>query len=391
MTIACHHGANGGYKTSGAIQDHAIPALRAGRVVVSNIREFTRHRVWDVLSDVHVNSDLIYVDTSTSEGREKMARWFHWAPQGALIILDEVQLIYRRGLRDNDLKQFDYPGGIDQAGQDNRPHDFFAAFDQHRHFNWDIILITPSIDKVHAAIRGTTEGAYFHKNRATVGLPGSYLEGVHDAQDSGKSSSHFHEIRKKKIKKETFACYESTSTGDVKDTFWGFKFWKNPKLAFLTLGGGIFFYLMQSGLFVDWLNSFSMSIVAPHSQTTATNDNKPVSVPDKNTAAPLSADTHHVANRQRGSDTDPLSQCKELYYVAHISSTSETVMLDCDSTVYTNEVLSYLGVRVVSIRSTFVVLGWPFDKPTNTKMIFHPPPGFYVVDDNEPRESNKSI
>lgn len=391
MTIVCHHGANGGYKTSGVIQDHAIPDLKKGRVVVSNIRGFTRERVWDVITDIHRMSDLIYVDTSSSEGREKMARWFHWVPPGALIILDEVQLIYRKGLRDSDLKKFDYPGGIDKAKEDKRPVDFHAAFDQHRHFNWDIILITPSIDKIHLAIRGTTEGAYYHKNRATVGLPGSYLEGVHDAQDSGKSSSHFNEISKKKIKKETFACYDSTSTGNIKDTFFGFKFWKNPKLVLLTFGSLVIFYLMQSGTFVDWINSFSMSIVAPNAETINSSTEKHTPVSMENIPPPAPTNTNHVASSKNISVSDPLIKCKYLYFVARFTGTSEQIMLDCDSTIYTSETLNYLGVKVVNVKSSFVILGWPFDQPKNIKMVFQPPPDFYIPDERRDNNSDKPI
>ncbi len=41
MSIKIHHGPNGSYKTSGAIQDDAVPALKDGRVIITNVRGFT--------------------------------------------------------------------------------------------------------------------------------------------------------------------------------------------------------------------------------------------------------------------------------------------------------------------------------------------------------------
>ena len=48
MSIKIHHGPNGSYKTSGAIQDDAVPALKDGRVIITNVRGFTLERAYQV-------------------------------------------------------------------------------------------------------------------------------------------------------------------------------------------------------------------------------------------------------------------------------------------------------------------------------------------------------
>ncbi|HEJ4774917.1 TPA: hypothetical protein SMR50_006419, partial [Pseudomonas aeruginosa] len=49
MAIKIHHGPNGSYKTSGAIQDDLIPAIKKGRVIITNVRGLTRERIFQVM------------------------------------------------------------------------------------------------------------------------------------------------------------------------------------------------------------------------------------------------------------------------------------------------------------------------------------------------------
>ncbi len=65
-----------------------------------------------------------------------MARWFHWLPQGALLVIDEGQKIYPTRLKN--LKEFDFY--TDEESEQWRPKTLEEAFDQHRHFNWDIYI-----------------------------------------------------------------------------------------------------------------------------------------------------------------------------------------------------------------------------------------------------------
>ncbi|EPS2478353.1 zonular occludens toxin domain-containing protein, partial [Pseudomonas aeruginosa] len=111
MSIKIHHGPNGSYKTSGAIQDDAVPALKDGRVIITNVRGFTLERAYQVFPDLPNTAEIINLDLESLEDLEKMRTWFQWAPRGAFLIFDETQLLFPKSWREKDLERFDYPGG----------------------------------------------------------------------------------------------------------------------------------------------------------------------------------------------------------------------------------------------------------------------------------------
>lgn len=231
MAIKIHHGPNGSYKTSGAIQDDLIPALRAGRLIVTNIRGLTRQRVFDVFPDTPSTLEIINLDLEDIDDMERMRLWWQWVPRGAFVIFDETQLIFLKSWRDADIKKFDYPGGSEKAKQDGRPINWLDAWTRHRHFNWDVILTTPNITYIRDDIRSTSEKAYLHSNLAVIGIKGRYKESQHSAQDNKPPAAHT-VVEIKKIKQETFKLYDSTATGSVSDTIAGKSIFKQPKVLF---------------------------------------------------------------------------------------------------------------------------------------------------------------
>ncbi len=121
MSIKIHHGPNGSYKTSGAIQDDAVPALKDGRVIITNVRGFTLERAYQVFPDLPNTAEIINLDLESLEDLEKMRTWFQWAPRGAFLIFDETQLLFPKSWREKDLERFDYPGGPEAAHAADRP------------------------------------------------------------------------------------------------------------------------------------------------------------------------------------------------------------------------------------------------------------------------------
>jgi len=226
VAISIHHGANGSYKTSGVIADFFIPAALQGRTVVTNVRGVSTERTFNVLEDTHDDFQVIYVDTSTRSGKDKIARWFHWAPFGALLLFDEPSSIFPKRWRDSDLKKFD----LENFEELERPANFNEAFEMHRHWNWDIVIMTPNIKLVRSDIRDTSEGAYKHRNNALIGFKGSYNEGFHKAEDNGTNPTQFLSVEKKKINSIVFELYDSTKTGEHKDTSSGTSIFKNGRL-----------------------------------------------------------------------------------------------------------------------------------------------------------------
>jgi len=219
MSIVIHHGHPGSYKSFGVLQRHAIPALKEGRTVVTNIRGFdSLEKVEEALNEtLPEEAAILNVNTEGRDEKAYMARWFHWAPQGAMVIIDEAQAIYPAKRKDFKPENLDYPGGADQAKQDERPADMFEAYDMHRHYNWDVFLCTPNISKVHMDIRQAAQVAFRHYSMGEL-LPwkkGKWREVEHDPENNGKAKTHAYGVPKEyKSDPTIFATYQSTKTGD---------------------------------------------------------------------------------------------------------------------------------------------------------------------------------
>lgn len=219
MSIVIHHGHPGSYKSFGVLQRHAIPALKEGRTIVTNIRGFDSiEKVEEAIKEPLPDSaEILNVSTEGRDEKAYMARWFHWAPQGAMVIIDEAQAIYPAKRKDFRPENLDYPGGEDQAKQDERPADMFEAYDMHRHYNWDVFLCTPNISKVHTDIRQAAQVAFRHYSMGEL-LPwkkGKWREVEHDPENNGKAKSHAYGVPKEyKSDPTIFKTYQSTKTGD---------------------------------------------------------------------------------------------------------------------------------------------------------------------------------
>lgn len=230
MTTGIIHGDPGSYKTATLVNDYLVPAVKQGRLVVTNIRgvkspddigELYGFEVPDTAEIISIPFD--------AEGFEKMARFFHWAPEGALILMDEGQRIYPTRLRD--FSAYDLKNPDDER----RPRTVEDSFDSHRHMNWDIYISTPNIGKVHKEIRAVAEFAYRHKNLASVFsfLAGRYKRVTHNAENSGNAVGHTISSAMRKIDKRCFNVYQSTATGKTKDTTSSVRFFRQPRILLL--------------------------------------------------------------------------------------------------------------------------------------------------------------
>ncbi len=264
MAIIIRHGSNGGYKTAATVQDYLIPAIKQGRVVVTNIRGVSRDRALEVLPDDFKEShEVIYVDTATTAGKQKISTWFHWVPNGALLLFDEASSLFPKAWRDKDIKELDYPTGADGAAADQRPANWLEAWEMHRHYNWDIVLTTPNIKGIRDDIRNTTEMAFRHRNMATASslLKGRFKEVQHDAVYNGTTPSQAITTLTRKIDKTAFKLYESTSTGQVKDTTAGKEIFNSlPLMVGLGVVACCFIYIVSNGGFALFDNAGTKSI-----------------------------------------------------------------------------------------------------------------------------------
>ncbi|WP_221794602.1 zonular occludens toxin family protein [Oceanobacter mangrovi] len=235
MTAVIHHGPPGSYKTFALIQRVIIPALQQGRVVCHNIRGLDSiPRITEAMDiEVPESAQLICIKHDSQEGFEYMAKFFQWAPVGALIVMDEGQRVYPTRLRS--LAEFDTPEDQRETLESGvqRPSNVENAFDQHRHMNWDIYISTTNVAKIHKEVRAVVEYAFRHRDMTGV-LPwykNKWREFKHDAEASGKSVSHY--IGTPQLYKSdarVFQCYQSTATGKAKGSNENKSVFNDPKL-----------------------------------------------------------------------------------------------------------------------------------------------------------------
>lgn len=289
MTAVVHHGFSGSYKSFAIVQRIIIPALIGvpvldsdgkktydenknvifkGRTVVTNIRGLNSiENIEDALDvNIHPDSKIIYVDPDGGKKSWDLMRvWFHWAPIGALIALDETAKIYSMK-RIKDLKIFDLPifkitgernteefikhASPHWDGNFERPEDLETAIDMHRHYHWDLYYSCVNITKLHKELRDNLEAAYRHKPMGTF-LPwkkNCWKEFNHDSSTDGKSINNYRAPPKSyKADLRIFNCYLSTKDGKAKLSPENNNILRNPKFIAICLAFvAVVFYVTHS-------------------------------------------------------------------------------------------------------------------------------------------------
>lgn len=238
MAIWIHHGAPGSYKSSGAIASDVLPAVKEGRLIITNVRGFSAERCRKVLkpSEIGDGFDVMHIDTDHVDGRDKLARFFHWAPKGAFFLIDECQRVFPPAWTAADIKKLDFPGGPQLANAAGRPETIQTAWDMHRHHNWDFVLTCPNISQVRNEIKAPAETAIRHVNMAILGLRGYYKSVLHTSDCSGASAAHSLQTKAfNKVPSRVFKLYDSTVTGATRDTAAGSSILRDPKILGLLL------------------------------------------------------------------------------------------------------------------------------------------------------------
>ena len=260
MASKIYHGAPGSYKSSSAVWFDLLPALRNGRCVVTNVEGILDlESIEKVLGEKFPDSAQLWrFSTLNDTGHNIVSRWFHWLPVGALLLIDEVQNVYSDKDR-TELKEYNVALGsefttsqimsdVDSLPDDLRnysvsclddivddgykddlalserdsnghiryPRNIKDALMRHRKFNWDILLCTPDIAKVHSLIRSVAETAVQHRSLDSFPLP--YFQRrprtfEHNSQDKGSGAKKGDIIKRRKIPKDVFKLYKSTQTG----------------------------------------------------------------------------------------------------------------------------------------------------------------------------------
>ncbi len=259
MASSIFHGAPGSFKSASATWFEVLPALRKGRLVVTNIEGILPlEEIETELQETFPESAQLWrLSSQNEEGQHLWRNWYHWMPTGALVLIDEVQDVYPTeatfkpescNYRHIDFYKDSIPehwytyhfeqlekfkpenltsGDIDDLGREifNEhghiiyPKTLKECYMRHRKYNWDIIVCTPDITSVHKYIRNVSQYAYSHK----------YFDGLaaipyynrrprifeHNPKLDGKTPNKSSTIVWKKIPIEVHKCYKSTATGGV--------------------------------------------------------------------------------------------------------------------------------------------------------------------------------
>lgn len=261
MTSALHHGPSGSFKSFAIVQRVMIPALIEGRVVVTNIRGFSDVELVAKEMDVELpdSAEIIYIDCDAGGKRawDLVRLWFHWAPKGALIVLDEVQKVYSKkrlttaAIKELDLPLYDADGepneedAIKKAaphwdGDRDRPETLEEAVDMHRHYHWDLYYSTTNIGKVHDELKLNLETCYRHRDLGVLlpWLKGKWVEFRHYGDNNGVSPTNYLSVKTYKADERVFNCYKSTKDGKAKHSPETAYIYKDPK--FIRIVAGIF-------------------------------------------------------------------------------------------------------------------------------------------------------
>lgn len=278
MASFIFHGNPGSYKTSTALWFEMLPALRAGRCVVTNIEGlFDLDTIEKAVGEKFPKSAQLWrISTLNQAGVDVLARWFHWLPAGALLLIDEVQNLYSDKDR-TELKEFNVsldgepntvdiikavaflpaplceyaisviseikPDGYtddlgltetDDNGHIRYPRNIKDALMRHRKFNWDILVCTPDITKVHNLIRSVAEQAVSHKSFDFAPMP--YFQRrprthEHNPLERGLSPKKGEQVKRRKIPLDVFKLYKSTQTGKNNKSGKGSSPFQSPKFV----------------------------------------------------------------------------------------------------------------------------------------------------------------
>ncbi|ALG66770.1 zonular occludens toxin family protein [Beggiatoa leptomitoformis] len=235
MSILLFHGVPGSFKTTWAVYEGLIPAWKAGKRIITNVRGLTQERCIAMLGET--GAEVINETSETEEGLKQWQRFFHHAPKEVLFIIDEVQTLYPTTIGKRDWAKFDYTGT-----EDWRPRGVLEAFQKHRHLNWDFYFTSQDMRQIHLDIRMIIEGCWRHTNQGTVGVSGYVLREYHTPSHP-RVVTRKEMVSAKSVGKVAWPLYDSTATGQTSDTIVNASIFKSIKLwiLFILIAGGLIY------------------------------------------------------------------------------------------------------------------------------------------------------
>lgn len=260
MAASLFHGAPGSYKSASAVWFQVLPALRQGRLVVTNIEGiYPLETIETELQETFPESAQLWrISSQNNKGLNLWRNWYHWMPIGALVVIDEVQDVYPTestfkpekeclyksvheykeilpdfmyqyhldmldSIKPDDFSEADIDdlGEIlfDENGHIIYPKTLKECYMRHRKYNWDIICCTPDIGSVHKYIRSILQHAYAHRYFDEFAFIPYFNRRPrifeHNPKLDGKKPAKGDKTNWKKIPVEVHKLYKSTATGAI--------------------------------------------------------------------------------------------------------------------------------------------------------------------------------
>lgn len=281
-------GAPGGGKSYEATVFHILPALQAGRMVVTNlpcnVEEFSR-------LDPRYRAQLCVLDDSDKANRpfrtvDDFTRW-NWKDEqtgvGPLLVIDEAHEVMRNGSTSTAVKDF-------------------AA--RHRHTGQDWLLITQSIGKLEREIRDLTQLTYFVRKKTAWGQADRYIRKVYDGL-KGKGDGNCVQTGERVYEKKFFRLYKSHTASNkaVQEAFASDvnpRYKKFQRAGFAVIGIGL--ALMVFNYFHHKNKPEPQPVAQAHPVVSTA---QPVSPQPGPAAAPRTAGGRAAAATAKGQDVQP--------------------------------------------------------------------------------------
>lgn len=174
MAIHFHEGLPGAGKSYEACVYHILPALKANRQVITNIRGMNIEKIASLIDEPveYVEMLLICIEPAEQDGDESDLQrvkneFADQTPDNAMIVWDEVQDYYPSG---------NYKLPINQQ----------KFWTEHRHRGLEIVIMGQDRDDVHKIIRSRIEDIVYFLKLKAVGRPNQYKWEHYEKQSKGR-------------------------------------------------------------------------------------------------------------------------------------------------------------------------------------------------------------
>lgn len=191
MSIVAYVGRPGSGKSYGVVDNVIIPALKAGRTVVTNIPLMIGY-----LTDDYPKGKILQFKPSDPTENPNFFNPEDFA--GCVIVIDEAWRYWSTGTKATQIPEI-------QKG----------FFTEHRHYvgsdgrTTEIVLVTQSLDQIAAFVRDLIEDTYRATKLSALGMSKSYRVDVFSGAQKGLSGGTPNRTLQGKYKAEVFKYYKS--------------------------------------------------------------------------------------------------------------------------------------------------------------------------------------